>query len=79
MNTVCVLTCHLLQDYDQDTFFLSVLTVLCIYQFPEICPENISKIFLPASCCFVVHTHKTIKLNTNLKTVLEKQEWQLLK
>lgn len=77
MNTVYVLTCHLLQDYDQDTFFLSVLTVLCIYQFPEIFPENISKIFLPASCCFVVYKKK-IKLNNNLSTVLEKQEWQLL-
>lgn len=79
MNIIYVLTCHLLQDCDQDTFFLSVLTILCIYQFPEIFTENISKIFLPASCCFVVYKKKKkIKLNTNLNIVLEKQELQLL-
>lgn len=66
MNIVYVFTQKLLQDCVQDTFFLNVLTVLCIYQFPEIFPENISKIFIPTSCCFI-EDKKKIKLKTNPK------------
>lgn len=76
INTAYVLTQNLLQDCDQDTFFLNVLTVLCIYQFPEIFPENISKIFVSASCCFIVYEKSNWRLTLN--TVLQKQEWQLL-
>lgn len=76
MNTAYELTQNFLQDCDQDTFFLNVLTVLCIYQFPEIFPENISKIFVSASCCFIVYEKSNSRLTLN--TVLEKQEWQSL-
>jgi len=62
MNTAYVLTCNLLQDCDQDTFFLNVLPVLCIYQFPEIFPENISKVFVSASCCFIVYKKSNWRL-----------------
>lgn len=79
MNTVYVFTQKQLQDCVQDTFFLNVLTVLCIYELPEIFPENIAKIFIPTSCCFIVDkkTQKT-NLRLTLNTVLEKEEWQLL-
>lgn len=70
MNTAYELTQNFLQNCDQDTFFLNVLTVLCIYQFPEIFPENISKIFVSASCCFIVYekSNSRLTLNTVLKT-----------
>lgn len=76
MNTAYVLTWNFLQDCDQDTSFLNVSPVLYIYRFPEIFPENISKIFVSASCCFIVYENSKWRLILN--TVLEKQEWQLL-
>lgn len=65
MDTVYVFTQKQLQDCEQDTFFLNVLTVLCIYQFPEIFPENMSKIFVLTSCCFIVDQKNKLKTNLN--------------
>lgn len=76
MNTVYVFSQKQLQDCDQDTFFLNVLTVLCIYQFPEIFPENISKIFILTACCFIVDQKTNLRLTLN--TIPEKEEWQWL-
>lgn len=51
-HSLCI-AMELAEGCDQDTFLLNVLTIFCIYQFPEILQG--SKIFVSASCCFIVY------------------------
>lgn len=65
MNTAFVLSRNLLQDCDQDTFFLNVLSVLCICHFLKYSQKTFLR-FLYQLPVVLLYTKK-IKLKSNFK------------